>query len=146
MIYEKETARQCWVKAALQLLMMAVALGCDNEDKRLVELAREADARQADQNREIAQQNHDLADATNKLIQADAEAHKELMALERDVQAERAEVGHQRDELEDERREIAHERRFDSTAGDAVRGGTVLLACLLPLLLCGYMLHLLDRY
>lgn len=144
MIYGRGQTGQRWAKLSLLQLVIAVQVGCDNDDKRLVEFAREADARQADQNREIAQQNHDLADATNKLIQADAEARKELIAMEHDVQSERAEVGHQRDELEIERREIAHERCFDSATGEALRGGTVLLACLLPLLLCGYMLHALG--
>lgn len=143
MIYVESNVVQLMARAAVLLLLVAV--GCDNDDERLVELAREADARQAEQNREIAQQNHELAEATNKLIQADAEARKELVALEREVQTERAEVGRQRDQLEVERRENAKDRRWDSAASEAVHGGAILLACLLPLLLCAYMLHALRH-
>jgi hypothetical protein len=48
------------------LLLGVLAIGCD-EDKRPVEQAREADERQAEQNRQIAHQNHELAEATNRL-------------------------------------------------------------------------------
>ena len=121
------------------LLTLAPAVGCD-EDKRLVEQAREADERQAEQNRQIAHQNHELAEATNRLIEADARSREELVALERDLQAERAVVGRQRDALEAERKQIASQRRHESVLAECIGGAITLLACLLPLVLCWYLL------
>ena len=123
----------------LVLLTIVLATGCD-EDKRLVEQAREADERQAEQNRQIAHQNHQLAEATNRLIEADANSREELVALERDLQAEQSAVGRQRDDLEAERKEIASQRLQESVLAECIGGAVTLLACLLPLVLCWYLL------
>jgi hypothetical protein len=124
----------------LALIGTVLAIGCD-EDKRLVEFAKEADQRQAEQNHEIAQQNHEIAAATKHLVEADAKARQELVAMERGLQAERATVGQQRDQLEVERRQLASARQRESLLGEALAGGATLLACLLPLVLCWYLLH-----
>jgi hypothetical protein len=121
------------------LLLAVLAIGCD-EDQRLVEQAREADERQAEQNRQIAHQNHQLAEATNQLIEADAKSRQELVALERDLQAERAVVGKQRDELEAERKGLASQRLQASLLVECIDGAITILACLLPLVLCWYLL------
>jgi hypothetical protein len=121
------------------LLLVVLAIGCD-EDKRLVEQAREADERQAEQNRQIAHQNHQLAEATNTLIEADANSRQELIGLERELQAERSAVGRQRDDLEVERKQIAGQRLQESVLAECIGGAVTLLACLLPLVLCWYLL------
>ena len=126
-------------KIVVMAVVLALAVGCD-EDKRLVEQAREADERQAEQNRQIAHQNHQLAEATNRLIEADAKSREELVALERDLQTERAAIGKQRDELEAERRQIADQRVQESLVVECLNGALVLLASLLPLVLCWYLL------
>ena len=123
------------------LAMIGLALGCETDDERLVDVAREASQRQADQNREIAHQNRELAEASKELIKADAESRRELVALERDLQAERTAIGRQRDELEEERRTIAQERYWDSQLGGAVGGAAVLLVAALPLVLCWFLLR-----
>jgi hypothetical protein len=123
------------------LTITAIVLGCETNDERLVEVAREASQRQADQNREIARQNRELAEASKELIKADAESRRELVALERDLQAERSVIGRQRDDLEQERRAIAQERYWDSQAGSAVGAAAVLLAAVLPLALCWLLLR-----
>lgn len=123
------------------LAMIVTALGCETDDERLVDVAREASERQADQNREIAHQNRELAEASKELIKADAESRRQLVALERDLQAERTTIGHQRDELEEERRSIAQERYWDSQLGGAVGGAAVLLVAALPLVLCWFLLR-----
>jgi hypothetical protein len=128
----------------LVLLTLVLTAGCD-EDKRLVQLAQEADQRQAEQNHEIARQNHQIAEATKQLVEADAKARQELVGLERDLQAEKAEIGRQRDELEAERRQIAQVRTWDSAAAQAVAGAAAVLAALLPLIICVYVLHQLAR-
>ena len=124
----------------LALITAVLAIGCD-EDKRLVEFAKEADQRQAEQNHEIAHQNHEIASATKQLVEADAKARQELVAMEHDLQAERATIGQQRDQLEIERRELASARQRESLLSEVLAGGMTLLACLLPLLLCWYLLH-----
>lgn len=124
----------------LMLIAMVPAIGCD-KDKRLVEFAKEADQRQAEQNHEIAKQNHEIAAATKQLVEADAKSRQELVALERDLQTERATIGEQRDHLEAERRELASQRRRESLLAQVLAGGVTLLACLLPLVLCWYLLH-----
>jgi hypothetical protein len=124
----------------LALIGTVLAIGCD-EDKRLVEFAKEADQRQAEQNQEIAHQNHEIAAATKQLVEADAKARQELVAMERGLQAERATVGQQRDQLEVERRQLASARQRESLLREALAGGATLLACLLPLVLCWYLLH-----
>jgi hypothetical protein len=121
--------------------LLLLAAGCESDDQRLVDLAIDADQRQADQNRQIAHQNHELAEAANRLIAADAESRKELVALERDLQAERSAIGRERDELEGERRQIAAERHWDSVAGEAVSGGALLIGAILPLALCWFVLR-----
>lgn len=123
------------------LAMIVTALGCETDDERLVDVARDASERQADQNREIAHQNRELAEASKELIKADAESRRQLVALERDLQAERTTIGHQRDELEEERRSIAQERYWDSQLGGAVGGAAVLLVAALPLVLCWFLLR-----
>jgi hypothetical protein len=126
------------------LLTIILAAGCD-EDKRLVQLAQEADQRQAGQNHEIARQNQQIAEATKQLVEADAKARQELVGLERDLQAEKAEVGRQRDELERERRQIAQARDWDSAAAKAVDGAAAFLAAILPLIICAYLLYHMAR-
>lgn len=124
----------------LALIATALVIGCD-KDKRLVEFAQEADQRQAEQNHEIAKQNHEIAAATKNLVEADAKARQELVALERDLQTERATIGEQRDHLEAERRELATQRRRESLLAQLLAGGATLVACLLPLVLCWYLLQ-----
>jgi hypothetical protein len=126
------------------LMMLVPALGCD-EDRRLVQLAQEANNRQAQQNHAMAQQNQQIAEATKRLVEADAESRQELIGLQRDLEAEKAEVGSRRDELETERRQIAKARSWDSAAAQAVAGGAAVLAALLPLIVCIYVLHHLAR-
>lgn len=106
-----------------------------------MKLAQEADERQAEQNRQIAHQNHQIAEATKQLVEADAKSRQELVALERDLQAERAAIGHARDDLENERKTLSNERKRESLLVELLQGSMTLAACLLPLVLCWYLLH-----
>jgi hypothetical protein len=124
----------------LPTLLLGLLVGCD-EDARVVQVAREAADRQAEQNRQIAYQNQNLAGATQSLIEADGQARKELVSLQQDLQAQQAEIGHQRDQLEAERRQVASDRTWDSQVALAAKGLGVLAACLVPLLLCWQLLH-----
>ena len=125
----------------VSIALLAVGLvGCDT-DERLVKQTEKASDRQAEQNREIARQNHELAQATNQLVTADAHSRQETLALQRELQNEQARLGQKRDDLEIERRQIAGQRQRDPViAAVLIEVGTI-LACLLPLVLCGYLLH-----
>lgn len=116
-------------------LASIVLTGCD-DDARVAKMACEQAARQAAQSQQMAQMQQEVAQGSRALVEADAKARNECTALQRDLRADQAEVGHQRDVLETERRQIAAERRWESILGPAITGAAILLACLLPLLLC----------
>lgn len=123
-------------------ILMLMTIGCDeDEDKRLAEMAEKHVERQAEQNRQMNELQREVAEGARRLVEADAQAREEMVALQREVQAERAEVGRQRDLLEDERRGLAAKRRLDPVVAAAITNTGVLLACLLPLALCWYLLH-----
>ncbi len=82
-----------------------------------------------------------VAEGTKQLVDADAQARQQLAELQRELRSDQAEIGRQRDALESERRTIATERRWDSILGTSIYAGAGILACLLPLLLCGWLLH-----
>jgi hypothetical protein len=121
-------------------ILIPTAIGCD-EEERLVKMAEEHLERQADQNRRMSELQKHVAEGARQLVEADANARKEMVALQREVQTERAEVGRQRDILENERRDFAAKRRLDPIIASAVRSIGLLLACVLPLVLCWYLLR-----
>jgi hypothetical protein len=129
--------------AASGLLILATGVflpGC-GDDGRVVQVAREAADRQAEQNRQIAHQNHQIAETTHELVAADADSRRELVALQQDLQTQQAEVARQRDVLEGERREIARKRFWDSALGPAIESLTVGLICLGAIGVCCFLLY-----
>ena len=123
-------------------MLMLTAMGCDeDENKRLAEMADKHLDRQAEQNRQMADLQREVAQGTRELVEADAKAREEMVALQRDIQAERTEVGRQRDALENERRNFATKRHLAPIIAAAITNAGLLLACLLPLVLCWYLLH-----
>jgi len=124
------------LRLIVTVMLMMSWIGCGSPDDRLVELARESAARQAEQNRQMSQLQHQVAEGSRQLVEADALARQELTRLQRDLQGHQAEVGHQRDALEIERREIAAQRRWESLLGPALVAAATLVACLVPLLIC----------
>ena len=126
------------IELALLVLIVTLA-GCS--DERLVTQAERASDRQAEQNRQIAHQNQHLAEATNRLVTADAQARSDTLSLQRELQAEQTKIGVGRDELEGERRELAHTRYRDPIVAAVLTDLGLVLACLLPLVLCGYLLR-----
>ena len=122
--------------------LILTAIGCDeDENKRLAEMAERQLERQAEQNRQMSELQHEVAEGSRRLVEADAKAREEMVALQREVQAERSEIGRQRDTLEDERRDLAAKRRLDPIIAAAITNIGLVLACLLPLVLCWYLLH-----
>ena len=122
--------------------LMLTAIGCDeDENKRLAEMAERHLERQAEQSRQVTELQREVAEGSRRLVEADAQARQEMVTLQREVQAERNEVGRQRDLLEGERRELAAKRRLDPMVAAAITNIGLLLACLLPLVLCWYLLQ-----
>ena len=147
------------LKPAICLLMamgVVTATGCDNSDQRLAEYARHSVQQQAQQNEHIARQSEavakqsqELAEAAHKIVEADAQARQELIAAQRefngDLQQERGSLDRQREEMEQERQRIAKARHRDPIVAAAIQATGLVLACLLPLLVCAYALRQLAR-
>ena len=116
--------------------LMVLVIGCQSDDARIAEMATRQADREAEHTRQMAQLQQQVAEGSRHLVEADAEARKELTELQRDLRNDQTTVGQQRDALEGERRQIAAERRWDSAVGPAITGAAILVACILPLVLC----------
>lgn len=123
------------------LVLVCPVAGCEDEDDRVAEVAREAAQRQAEQNKQMAQLQNQVAEGSRRLVEAEAQARSEILALQRDLQQSQAEIGRQRDQLEVERRQIASQRYWDAIFGESISAAVILLACMLPLLLCWALLR-----
>ncbi len=124
------------------LLAVILVVGCSKPpDERLVEMAREHTARQAEQNRQMVELQKEVAEGSRRLVEADAEARSELVLLQHDLQADQHEIGRQRDLLEQERKQIARQRYRDQAIAAVLSTIGLLLVCGLPLLLCVYVLR-----
>jgi hypothetical protein len=130
-----------WLNHAPWPILIVLMIGCSETDPRVVQVAMESTRRQAEQNRQMGELQQHVAEGTKQLVDADAQARQQLAELQRELRSDQAEVGRQRDALESERRAIASERRWDSIVGTSIYAGAGILACLLPLLLCGWLLH-----
>jgi len=131
-------------KIELLALAIIVLAGCD-KDQRLADLARQGADRQADQNLHMAENSRQVAAAAKAVVEADAHARKDFAAMQREVQTQQAEVGRQRDQLESDRREAAQHRQSDPVIAAAITDVGLVLACLLPLVLCWYLLRNMHR-
>lgn len=129
---------------SIALMLMSV-VGCKPSDERLIELSQQSLARQAEQNDALARQSELVAEASKELVQADAQARKEIIAaqsqLQSGLQAERSSLDRQHEALEGERKSLAAQRQRDPIVAAAILQVGILLACLLPLAVCIYLLR-----
>ena len=132
-------------RLVLLIALLLAAAGCE-DDKRVVELAREAADRQAEQNRQMGRQTEEIATATRELIEADARSRQEMVALHRELQNEQAVVARQRDALETERRELARARQRESLLIPVLQGGGGVLVVVAALVFCAFLLAGLRRH
>lgn len=127
------------------MAMLIAASGCSSSDDRLVELSKQSLARQAEQNDALARQSELVAEASKQLVQADAQARQEIVAaqaeLQQGLQAERSSLDRQHENLETERKALAAQRQRDPIVAAAVMQVGILLACLLPVAVCFYLLR-----
>jgi hypothetical protein len=135
----RKTARLPRIWAAPLLALIGVS--CSSGDERLVELSRQSADRQAEQNRLVETNNRQVLEATNRLIEADAKSRAENVELHRQIETERSGVDQQRDALEQERRQIAGERIRDPIIAESIRALAGLIAAILPLLVCLFLLR-----
>jgi hypothetical protein len=124
----------------LVVLLTLVIVGCTSSDDRLVEMARENAAREAERQQQMTDLQKQVAEGARQLAESDAKARENLTAMQHDLQTAQAEIGHQRDLLEDDRREIAAQRRSDPIIAAVITDIGIILACLLPLALAAYVL------
>jgi hypothetical protein len=125
----------------LVILLTPVIIGCTSSDDRLVEMAREDTARQAESQPQMAELQKQVAEGSRQLVESDAKAREKLTALQQDLRADQAEIGRQRDQLENDRREIATQRQRDPIIASVILDIGIVLACLLPMALCVYVLR-----
>lgn len=134
--------KKCWLRRILWTVLVLPMTGCEEDpDARVVEIAIESADRQAQQNQQMAELQQQVAAGAKQLVQADSQARQELAELQRELRSDQAEIGRQLDALNSERQQIASERYWDSILGPSIYAGAGILACLLPLLLCGWLLH-----
>jgi VIT1/CCC1 family predicted Fe2+/Mn2+ transporter len=136
----RKTARSRPIWMALPLLAL-IAIGCSSGDERLVELSRESTNRQAEQNRLVENNNRQVLEATNRLVEADAKSRTENNELHRQIESEKSGIDEQRDALEQERRQIAAERTRDPIIAESIQAAAGLIAAMLPLLVCLFLLR-----
>ena len=130
----------------LVVLLILLLIGCTNSsDDRLVQMAQEHEKRQSAQSQQMARLQQEVAEGSKKLVEADAKARVELAALQHALRKDQAAVGRQRDQLEAERRGIATQRSRDPIVAAAITNTGLALVCLLPLLVCVYMLWCVGR-
>jgi len=122
-------------------LIALIGVGCSSGDDRLVELSRQSADRQAEQNQLVETNNRQVLEATNRLVEADAKSRTENIELHRQIEAERSGINQQRDALEQERRQIAGERIRDPIIAESIRAVAGLIAAILPLLVCLFLLR-----
>jgi VIT1/CCC1 family predicted Fe2+/Mn2+ transporter len=116
-------------------------IGCSSGDERLVELSRESTNRQAEQNRLVETNSRQVLQATDRLVEADAKSRTENNDLHRQIESERSGINEQRDALEQERRQIAAARTRDPIIAESIQAAAGLIAAILPLLVCLFLLR-----
>jgi hypothetical protein len=136
----RKTARLPPIWTALTFVVL-IGIGCSSGDERLVELSHESAERQAEQNRLVETNNRQVLEATNRLVEADVKSRTENIELHRQIEAERSGINEQRDALEQERRQIAGERIRDPIIAESIRAVAGLIAAILPLIVCLFLLR-----
>ncbi|QDT66724.1 hypothetical protein [Calycomorphotria hydatis] len=129
------------------LILLMLILGCDEEEhesERLAAMAQQHADRQAEQSLQMARMQQEVASGSRALVAADAEARRDLVQLQENLASQQATLDQQRDQLEDERQAIAADRLTESRLAPLILSMGLLLAALLPLLICWQLLRRKD--
>ena len=114
------------------MLFIAVLAGCG--DERVMQVTREAEERQAEQNREIA-----------RVVNEESTFRQQAAKLQNDLRADQAAIAQQRDQLEAERRQIASQREWAEFYKPLLETGGVVAAIVAVLGYCGFLVHTLRN-
>ncbi len=144
--------KRIWMIGLAAAAMASIGAGGCDENERLAEYAQNSVNQQARQNEQIARQNlevtrqnQQVAEAAQKLVDADSQARLEMAKAQNNLQqeshTERVLLDQQRQDLEADRRQLARERYWDPLISQTIAGCGLLLACLLPLVACLYLLR-----
>lgn len=125
----------------IPIAIILIVIGCRSDSDRVAEMATRHASEQAELSRQTVKLQNELVEGTQKLVEADAQARRDFLELEGKLDDQRVEVGRRHDELESERREIAKQRYRDPIVANALIAAATLLACLLPMLLAGWLLR-----
>jgi len=135
-------------------------IGCsptpDLRDQRLADFARQSTEQQARQNEALARQSQSvveesakLAQAAQQLVESDAKSRAELIAAQErltgQLDQQRAAVDTGRDQLEAERKQLAAQRHRDPLIAASIQTVGLILAALLPLIICVYVIRMMSR-
>ena len=69
-------------------ILLTLMSGCESDDQRLVQMSREHEARQAEQNQHMAELHKQVAEGSKRLVEADAEARQKLAAMQDGLRAD----------------------------------------------------------
>ena len=120
----------------LLIPVMALALvltGCGND--RVVQVTREADNRQAQQNDQIA-----------RVVNEETVFRQQAAKLQNDLRADQAGIARERDQLEAERREAASWRQWAIFYQPLMENFGVVAVIVAVLAYCGFLVHTLRHH
>jgi hypothetical protein len=128
-------------KAMMPIVILTIAIGCKNDSARVAELATQHAKQQNELSRETVELQAELVKGTQQLVQADAQSRRDFIELEAKLDEQRADIARNREELANEHRVLVARRVRDPVIANAVIAVGSLMACLLPLLVAGYLLR-----
>ncbi len=117
----------------LAIVLAIVLAGC-GDTERVVEITRQADERQAEQNRQIA-----------RVVNEETVFRQDAAKLQRDLRADQAAIAQQRDQLEAERRDIAGWRQWAIFFTPLLESLGVVAVVVAVLSYCGFLVHTLRE-
>jgi hypothetical protein len=138
------------IRVTMTLIVLGM-IGCGkpDRDERLAEMAKHSVETQAKQNEQMADQSQQTAETARHLVEEDAKARREIAdahaTLRSELQEERVGIDQQRTEMERERRDLSARRARDPIIAETIGAIGGIIACLLPLLLAGYVLYTTNR-
>lgn len=128
-------------RTMIPIAIILIAGGCQSDSDRIAELASRHATEQSQLSQETVKLQTELVEGTRQLVAADAQSRRDFLELEGQLDEQRAKIARRHDELEDERRDLARQRVRAPVVANAVVAVGSLLACLLPLVLAGYLLR-----
>ena len=115
------------------MLFVIVLAGCG--DERLVQVTREGDERQAEQNRQIA-----------RVVNEETTFRQQAAKLQNDLRADQAAIAQQRDQLEAERRQIASQREWAEFYKPLLETAGIVVVIIATLAYCGFLVGTLRHH